>query len=71
MRHYRLLFVVVFAVVLLFATTNERTAAASDPVKILFIGNSFSEDTSLYLYNIAKSNGKNAVVAEADRKSVV
>ncbi|OCS82847.1 DUF4886 domain-containing protein [Caryophanon tenue] len=65
MRHYRLLFVVVFAVVLLFATTNERTAAASDPVKILFIGNSFSEDTSLYLYNIAKSNGKNAVVAEA------
>lgn len=64
MRHYRLLLVVVFAVVL-FSGTAQHTAAASDPVKILFIGNSFSEDTSAYLRDIAKSNGKNVVVAEA------
>lgn len=65
MRHYRLLLAVVFVISLLTVSTTERTAAASDPVKILFIGNSFSEDTSAYLYNIATSNGKNVVVAEA------
>lgn len=65
MRQYRLLLAVVFVIFVLTISTTTRTAAASDPVKILFIGNSFSEDTSAYLYNIATSNGKNVVVAEA------
>lgn len=65
MRHYRLLLAVVFVLSMMTFSTTTHTAAASDPVKILFIGNSFSEDTSRYLYDIATSNGKNVVVAEA------
>lgn len=65
MRHYRLLLAVVFVMLFMTFSATARTAAASDPVKILFIGNSFSEDTSAYLYDIATSNGKNVVVAEA------